>query len=607
MADVHTAVYFGNEVGATANKKPEDIYHDIVWAIKGDEAEWRRKTNRAWFREAQQISEDKSFFHWELEFPEMFFEDGFGKENPGWDCVIGNPPYGATFELIERDYIINNFESVAWRGESYIAFVELALKICCKNGNASMIVPDTWMSLKFTECIRTSLFISGSLKHIVALPTGVFNDASVDTSIFVLQKKENIQKDAFFSETRVIAYPKGASIKSIDTQKGNTYNQLDWAKNPYSIINPYATPYQFGILNKINTLSLPLLELTEVKYGLKAYQVGKGKPPQTREQVGKKEFTDIVQKSSNFKPFLEGREIYRYLNTWDANNWINWGSWLAEPRSKGLFIGERLLFRKIAGKRLTGTYIDEDAFSNTLLYIIKSKDKNYLLKSVLSILNSALIGFFFRLAYSIHDDDLFPQIMLDDISNLPIRRINFTTQLEERTALVESLKSRYNATEFDKIIQLVEECLPKDTEGNFITDEEKSDVVHDLLAFLAERMIEMNKGNNEEIQGFLEWFEREIDAKIETLTNKTKLKQYHDLGFDELLDILKKNKKKIPVNLSNRELQGNLKEGFEGSTRKLRPLIDRIEKTDWLIDRVVYRLYGLSEEEVRMVEGELMS
>jgi hypothetical protein len=34
----------------------------------------------------------------------------------------------------------------------------------------------------------------------------------------------------------------------------------------------------------------------------------------------------------------------------------------------------------------------------------------------------------------------------------------------------------------------VDACLPKDETGNFIADQEKSDVVHDLLAFLAERM-----------------------------------------------------------------------------------------------------------------------
>ena len=44
------------------------------------------------------------------------------------------------------------------------------------------------------------------------------------------------------------------------------------------------------------------------------------------------------------------------------------------------------------------------------------------------------------------------------------------TTPEERTALLESLKSRYNANEFDKIPQIVEERPPEDAEGNFITD-----------------------------------------------------------------------------------------------------------------------------------------
>jgi hypothetical protein len=47
----------------------------------------------------------------------------------------------------------------------------------------------------------------------------------------------------------------------------------------------------------------------------------------------------------------------------------------------------------------------------------------------------------------------------------------------------------------------VEACLPKDAEGNFIAEQEVSDVVHDLLAFLAERMLEMNKQKQQEIKG----------------------------------------------------------------------------------------------------------
>ncbi|OFV67357.1 MAG: hypothetical protein SCAL_001626 [Candidatus Syntrophoarchaeum caldarius] len=79
-------------------------------------------------------------------------------------------------------------------------------------------------------------------------------------------------------------------------------------------------------------------------------------------------------------------------------------------------------------------------------------------------------------------------------------------------------------------------------------------------------------------------------AKIEDLQLKTKIKEYYKYDFDELLGILKENRKKISVNPSSREFQANLKEEFEGSIGKLKPLIERIEKTDWLTDKLIYEL-----------------
>ena len=52
----------------------------------------------------------------------------------------------------------------------------------------------------------------------------------------------------------------------------------------------------------------------------------------------------------------------------------------------------------------------------------------------------------------------------------------------------------------------------------------------------------MNKKKNEEIKGFLKWFEREIGAEIDTLTNKTALKEYHEHDFNQLLEVHRKNR-----------------------------------------------------------------
>jgi hypothetical protein len=168
---------------------------------------------------------------------------------------------------------------------------------------------------------------------------------------------------------------------------------------------------------------------------------------------------------------------------------------------------------------------------------------------------------------------------------------------------VAELQELYVAGKFDEILSRVEACLPKDAVGNFISGQERSDVVHDLLAFLAEQMLEMNKQKQQEIKGFLGWLEGYIGAKVDDLTPKTKIQSYYEHDYEDLLAVLKKNRKKLAIDPARREPGEALRAEFEGSMGKLLPLLDRIEKTDELIDDVVYRLYGLTEEEIRIVAG----
>jgi hypothetical protein len=153
------------------------------------------------------------------------------------------------------------------------------------------------------------------------------------------------------------------------------------------------------------------------------------------------------------------------------------------------------------------------------------------------------------------------------------------------------------------ILAQVEACLPKDEAGNFIAEQEKLDVVHDLLAFLAERMLEMNKQKQTEVKGFLGWLESYLGAKVEDLTPKTKLQGYYEHDYESFLAVLKKNGKKLAIDPARREPAETLRAEFEGSVGKLGPLRERIRLTDDLIDAIVYRLYGLTEEEIGIVEG----
>lgn len=42
---------------------------------------------------------------------------------------------------------------------------------------------------------------------------------------------------------------------------------------------------------------------------------------------------------------------------------------------------------------------------------------------------------------------------------------------------------------------------------------------------------------------------------------------------------------------------------YHDHTPRYRDLTERIARTDWLIDRIVYKLYGLTDDEIAIVEG----
>ncbi len=118
-------------------------------------------------------------------------------------------------------------------------------------------------------------------------------------------------------------------------------------------------------------------------------------------------------------------------------------------------------------------------------------------------------------------------------------------------------------------------------------------------------MIEMNKQKQAEIKGFLGWLEREIGAPIGDLKLKTTIKAYYEHDFDALLDALKQNKKSIQPDPTGREFQEKVQQEYNTSTNKLKPLLTQIEATDRLIDQIVYKLYGPTEEEIKVVEESL--
>jgi type I restriction-modification system DNA methylase subunit len=580
-------------------------------AISADPAKMN-KADAAVYKNAQKLSDEKHFFHWDLEFPEVFIdlENACWHENAGFDVVIGNPPYGASFNEFEINYLKENYRYVKYRVESYVCFMEKTFSYLSRqSGLVSLIVPDNWMYLDFTESLRIAFLQKSLLNSIVALPNTVFSEATVDTTIYVLEKfadRDTIDKQ----KTVIIPYKKNQYLLKINHTDQDSYsrNQSYWLKSHEHIINPYLYPKDIIIIEKVDIISVPLNSIVTINYGLKDYQIGKGNPSQTSATAKVRPFTSKIKSDETFSPFFEGQSISQYSVNWNNNNWIKWGKWLAEPRNKELFNEERLLFRKVVGTRLFGTLHAEEAYTNTLLYILKLRSlSDYSLKTLLTILNSSLIGFVFRKKFSIREDDTFPQILLDDFAAIPIREIEFSTPNDRRQQLLENAIALYHQYQSDRQITPILNQV-----NHHLTQQlEEADVIHDLLAYLAEQMIELNKQKQTEIKGFLQWLERFIGCSVDTLTNKSKIQNYlgdyyknmPHLSFDELIEVLKKNSKKIKIDPVARKEQQALEKEYQDSLNTLLPIKDQLTRCDQLIDAIVYRLYGLTEAEIAIVEG----
>jgi hypothetical protein len=147
-------------------------------------------------------------------------------------------------------------------------------------------------------------------------------------------------------------------------------------------------------------------------------------------------------------------------------------------------------------------------------------------------------------------------------------------------------------------------------------------VVHNLLAYLAERMIAMHEEKQERVEAFWAELAAAVDPDLfETLRNKGKWER--TLAKDEVCRPFVDPESRSTVHLDDslawteacfEAFAGRLV-GASSVTRPLveayrvhapgvRALAERIAETDALIDQVVYRLYGLTAEEVAVVEGE---
>jgi len=601
VADLWTSFYFGVELDSNLYKALSDY---LLEKDKRIPEEWVKN----FAEKASKIAKEKRFFHWELEFPEVFFDrQGKKLDNPGFDVVMGNPPYEEESHPIMKSYFQEKFVSVLTGHYDYfLFFIKVGVGLIRQEGRFSMILPHVYLNYPQFITLRKYLWFTTSIDEIVQPLKDVFDEAVIDNSIIVCSKRKQGNTKLSRKSKRGTSL---IDIKSIKIAQQNLgYDSFDQV-----VVSNQKLIKRF----KQFCITLGNASLTKSSQGITVYAKLQGK---------KKNYISLYKREETSEPVVRGRDIERYFLDWPGT-FIEYGNWLWCPREIGFFELPKIFLRQTSD-HLVATYYSHSMYCLDSLHSFIMRNKNYSPLYLTSILNSVLTNWYYENILNPEKGKVFAQIKLTHIRQLPIRRIPFTTPKKEREKLVEEgeelyesylengdwnsllffvdqhlkrqhipdpeLVKKHNADPLNKTFQINQDGLA-----------EQSDVVHDILAFLAEKMIEYNKEKNKEVKGFLKWLEREAGAKVEDLTGKTKIKKYYENTLDDLMNVFKKNRKKLQIDPSRRDFQDRFSAEFDKSIQKLTPLKKKIEMTDHLIDQIVYKLYGLTEEEIRIVEESL--
>ena len=496
-----------------------------------------------------------------------------------------------------KKYLTLFYPVTAKNFDTYVAMVEKDVELLRKRATLGYIVPDAWLTGVSYVPLRKLLLTRGIVLDLVNLPYDVFPDAYVDT-VTIVFSKSNGSSDPKFGKVGVINFGKRDRISDInDYLSRRVYiDYRIWADDPYLAFRISLSPTDYAIEKKLVQNVIQLGSIVRIDRGLEAYS----KYRLSKEEIGRRIYHSSSKLDESYIKQFRG-ELRRYTLVEEGELWVKWGQHLAEYPDIDFFEKPRILLRRLISRqfRLMATYTEVKLANDSSTFNLICKDQRYNLLFILAILNSKLLSHFQIRRSQLAQRDDFPKLSLEETRSFPMRRIEFITPPKDRAGLVYKAKALYERCLAKNDLSCVTEFVNHSLEQK----PEQADVIHDLLGFLAERMIEMNRETQVESKGLLEWLEATIGAKVDSLKNKTKIRGYYDTSIEELLDVLKENRKALKINPASKDFFDLLKVEFQKSRKKLIPLKRQIAITDCLIDLIVYRLYGLTEEEIIIVEG----
>jgi type I restriction-modification system DNA methylase subunit len=226
LADLGAAVYFDLEIDS-------NLWQPLADCASGKALIQLPKLDTIYQRVVE-LAQEKHFFHWELEFPDIFF-DHQGRlleDNAGFDVIIGNPPYVrqeqlGDYKLFFRDHY-EVYHSIA---DLFIYFFAQGLRLLRKGGKLAYISSNMWLRTNYATPLRQYLRTRTTVETIIDLGnTRVFADAPDLTPTIQIVRKVEPTND---SVAMAAVFTRGEQIKAFREQLADRlfpisiYDQID--------------------------------------------------------------------------------------------------------------------------------------------------------------------------------------------------------------------------------------------------------------------------------------------------------------------------------------------------------------------------------------------
>jgi hypothetical protein len=340
-----------------------------------------------------------------------------------------------------------------------------------------------------------------------------------------------------------------------------------------------------------------------------------------------------------------GEGIQRYILTWESGEWIRYGEWLGADREEKFFVNPRVVIRQIVSggqQSIKAAYSDEEMFHTQVGFVLLPKDVGTdLAKVTVGVLNSTLMSFYHTKRYLDENKDTFQKILIQDCKEFPLPAAGGNAELVD---LVDEI--RENKFERKKINLHLPDYLTSYDDGPTLADlsSPPSGLSQTLLAKSLDDTNRYEKLRIDSVELHREGDELTLSVvpyvkPVESLRDEYETNSHGYTTLDPIPAMEFRGLDSEQADLIESFVPYAVEEagGFAGfrdnATATITPL-DRLEsltlpalddvwggiadyreaiaeaeeldeeiqRTDDLIDEIVYDLYGLTDEEIEIVE-----